>query len=551
MLQKIEIQNYAIIEKLEISFSEGLTIITGETGAGKSILLGALGLIMGKRADTKVLYIPDIKCIVEAVFDISGYDLQPFFESEGLDFYTELSIRREIAPNGKSRAFINDTPVTLETLNTLTDELIDIHQQFDTLDIQKPAFQLQLIDALAGNYPLLKQYSQLFNQYKRLISTLDELKLMSKNTSKETEFLNFQLQEFVEANLKPNEQEELEAELKRLTAAEDIKKNCALLVQGIEDDQFSIQNQLLSLISQFGSIKQLDQKYLSIYDRLLSVKEELSDMAKEAAIIAENTEYDEESIHAITSRLNTIYRLEKKHQVANIEELIKIQQDITDKLNGYSDLTEKMQQLELEISTNEKQLRDLAVQLSGKRKSVFTSLESKVHAMLSTLAMEHARVQVACTPLSQFNPKGLDDISILFAPNKGSAFLPLKDTASGGELSRLALCLKSLIAGAMTLPTLIFDEIDSGVSGDVAHKMGKILAGMSHDHQLICITHSPQVAARANSHFMVYKNDIAHRTVTSMRKLDDEERILEIAKMLSGNPPTEIAKANARELIAS
>lgn len=549
MLRKIEIQNYAIIDRLEIAFPDGLTIITGETGAGKSILLGALGLIMGKRADTKVLYDQERKCYVEATFDITAYQLHDYFTEEGLDYSDELLIRREIAPGGKSRAFVNDSPVTLDILQTLTEGLIDIHQQFDTLDIQKPAFQLQMIDALAGNKSLLETYQNQYKSYRQAIRKLDELREKNRNANQEIEFLSFQMNEFNQAELKQGEQSELENLLQKLTSAEDIKKNTTLLVHGLEEDESAIIGQLQLLSNQFSTIRHLDKSYEDVYDRLLSVREELADIAKEASIMADATEYDEEAIHQTNTRLNLIYRLQKKHQVSDLDELLAVEASIQKKLDSFSDLTNEIETLESQCVQKETELRTLATQLSEKRQKVMPDFEKNIHDLLVSLSMEHAYIKIKSSTLKELSSSGLDDVSILFAPNKGSEFLPLKDTASGGEMSRLTLCVKSLVAGAVTLPTLIFDEIDAGVSGDVAQKMGVILANLSKKHQIITITHSPQIAAKAQSHFWVYKSDTDARTVTAMRELSIEDRVTEIAKMLSGNPPTEAAKANAKELI--
>ncbi|MBK9582536.1 MAG: DNA repair protein RecN [Saprospiraceae bacterium] len=549
MLRKLEIQNYAIIDKLEIDFPTGLTIITGETGAGKSILLGALGLIMGKRADTKVLFDQERKCFVEATFAIADYQLHEYFTEEGLDYDDELIIRREIAPGGKSRAYINDSPITLDILTTLTENLIDIHQQFDTLDIQKPVFQLRIIDALAGNKNVLEQYSNLYKDYRQTCQKLELLKEKNRNAQQEVEFLNFQIAEFDQADLKPNEQDELEMQLQKLTSAEDIIKNCSAIVQAVEEGENAILGQLQFISNQFGSIKNLDKNFSDIYDRLLSVREELMDISKDASRISDSTEYDAAAIETTTTRLNIINRLQKKHGVITMDDLLKTQAEIKDKLNKFGDLTSDIENLELEISKKERSLKELAQVLSQARKKVIPSLEKDVHNLLTDLSMNHAYIKVQTGVLSSFSNSGLDDISILFAPNKGSDFLPLKDTASGGEMSRLTLIIKSLVAGALTLPTLIFDEIDAGVSGDIAGKMGEILNNLANKHQIIAITHSPQIAAKAMSHYWVYKNDTESRTVTAMRQLDQGERVYEIAKMLSGNPPTEAAKANARELI--
>jgi DNA repair protein RecN (Recombination protein N) len=549
MLKRIEIQNYAIIDHLEIEFPEGLTIITGETGAGKSILLGALGLVMGNRADTKVLYDQERKCIVEAIFDIRAYTLQEYFNEADLEYSDELIIRREIAPGGKSRAFVNDTPATLDILTSLSASLVNIHGQFDTLDIQKPASQIEILDALAGNKALLTDYKKLYRQYRSLTSRLEDLKNSSKNASQEMEFLAFQRKEFEDAGWKEGEQEALETSLRRLTGAEDVKRLSQLLAHGLAEDEQAVIGQLHQMSGQYAAITGLDAGFLDIHSRLVSVKEELSDIARECARIAEATDFDEEAIHYANQRLGILYRLMKKHQVVTESELLDVQHHIQHKMGGYTSLDQEIQELSIQCAQKEQQLRDIALQLRANRGGIIEAFQENVHTLLVSLAMEHAYIRVQMTPLEQLTPSGSDEIAILFAPNKGSQFLPLKDIASGGELSRLTLCMKSLVAGAATMPTLVFDEIDAGVSGEVAHKMGTILASLAKAHQVICITHSPQIAAKADVHLWVYKSENETRTMAAMRTLTLDDRITELAKMLSGNPPTEGARLNARELL--
>lgn len=549
MLTSLEIQNYAIIDRLRLDLSEHLSIITGETGAGKSILLGALGLIMGKRADTKVLYDDGVKCFVEATFSIDPYDLVDWFTAQELDYFSELVIRREISPQGKSRAFVNDTPVTLDVLESLTSQLLVIHQQFDTQDIQRPDYQLRVVDALCGNKDLLARYVSEYKSYRNFLRTLQELEEKSRNSVQEYEFLNFQMEEFLHAQLREGEQEELEMNLDKLKAAEDIKKWTSVIAHGLEDDENAITGQLQGMLGHLGSISHLSKEFQDIYHRLSAAREELTDMARDLALISENTEYDARAIQETQDRLDLIYRLQKKHQVLSVADLLNIQNQIQLKLDSLTDLSAKLERMKTNIRLSEEKLSMLGTKLTEKRQSVTGHLESEVQRLLTELSMPHARISVAISPLTDAGPKGYDDVSFLFAPNKGSQFLPLKDTASGGEMSRLALCIKSLIAKAMTLPTLIFDEIDSGVSGEVAMKMGEILKGLAENHQVVCITHSPQIASKAHQHYWVYKNDAASRTVTAIKELTIDERIEELAKMLSGNPPTNSALANARELL--
>ena len=427
MLKSLEIQNYAIIDKLEITFPSGLAIITGETGAGKSILLGALGLIMGKRADTKVLYDQERKCYVEAVFDIKPYALIDFFTYNELEYNDETTIRREIAPGGKSRAFINDTPVTLDVIQQLCENLIDIHQQFDTQDIQQPSFQIKMIDALADNKQLLEQYSFIYKSYRNNKKKLDELITKNRNAHQEIEYLKFQMAEFNQAELKEGEQDTLETLLHKLTSAEDIKKNNTLLTHGLEEDENAIINQLQSLIYQYGSIKNLDKSYMNLYERLISVKEELSDISKDAGRIADATEYDEEQIQILTARLNLINRLQKKHGVVTIDELLKVEAEIQHKLNSFSDLSNEMVGLEKEIHIQDKELRGIAQNISKNRKKIIPEFEKNVHNLLEGLSMQHAYIKVHTSNTEDLTPNGLDVINIHFAPNKGSNFLPLKE----------------------------------------------------------------------------------------------------------------------------
>lgn len=549
MLRNLEIQNYAIIEHLDVDFPSGLAIITGETGAGKSILLGALGLIMGNRADSKVMYNPETKTFVEAVFDIKAYGLTSFFEEFELDYHDELIIRREIAVGGKSRAFVNDSPVTLDILSELTSFLIDIHRQFDMLDIQKPAKQIEVVDALANNKSPLDEYREVFKKYKNQLKNLEDLKAKNRLANQEAEFLKFQIDEFDTAALKTDEQSILESELKKLTAAEEVKKATTALSFVLEEDEQAVIGQLQTLSNTFYSLIHIDPAYNELYERLISSKEELSDMSREATKIADATEYDEAAINTANSRLNQIYKLQKKHNVSNMEALLAVENEIRTKLDGFADLSDSILKKEAEITASYKDLNTKADKLSQNRKKVSKAFEDEIHTMLASLSMENAYIRVQITESSSLNINGKDDLVLLFSPNKGSEFLPLKDIASGGEISRLTLCIKSMVAESITLPTLVFDEIDAGVSGDVALKMGLILDKLALKHQVICITHSPQIASKADVHFWVYKADTTDRTITAMKSLTHDERVTEIAKMLSGNPPTPAAIANAKELI--
>ena len=549
MLKRLEIQNYAIIESLELDLTKGLSIVTGETGAGKSILLGALGLIMGKRADSKVLYEADKKCVVEAVFDVSEYNIQSIFEAEGIDYEKETIIRRLISPNGKSRAFINDEPTTLSVLKAITDNLVDLHQQFDMLDLHSVSFQTKTIDALAGVIDKVDDYRVDYVAYAKSKRTLASLEEKHRNANQEMDFLNFQMKEFNDAELIDGEQEEKEKTLDKLTNAEDIQRVGNMILHQLDEGDSSTVDTLQSLLNELSSVMDADEKLAELYERLTNIQEEMRDIAKEAGHIADITEYDENIIDELSARLSLIYRLQKKHNVDNLEELIKIQDNISTQLSGFGDITQDIESLQNRIAKLEASLVKKADEISKRRKKTAPEFEKAIHKMLIPLSMENAYIKVDIAPLEKPGPSGMDQITFLFAPNKGSDFKSLKDIASGGEISRLTLCIKSLVANAMTLPTLIFDEIDTGVSGEVASRMGEILSGLADQHQVISITHSPQIAAKADRHFFVHKNDRANRTVTAIKELDKEGRIIEIAKMLSGNPPSAAAIENAKELM--
>lgn len=549
MLKRLHIRNYALIESLEINFSDRLTIITGETGAGKSILLGALGLIMGERADSKIFYNEGEKCVVEGWFDVAAYDLSEFFEQHELDYDAEVVIRRELSPAGKSRAFVNDTPVNNQVLQRLTESLIDLHQQFDTLDIHNVNFQLRMIDALADNSLIIKEYQSGYRVFAAEKRRLAELVERSENAAKEADFIQFQLAEFQKANLVEGEQESLETELTRLTSAEDIKRIYGAAYNHLAEGEQNMVGQLQVIARSMSATRRLNRELNALAERLDSVVVELQEVARDCERIADDTEHDPQRIAEAQERLNIIYKLQKKHGAASVSELLALQESLEKQLASFTDLGDEIARLERSIAEREGQLRQIAATLSERRRAVTAGFESRVHAMLEQLSMPHARLRVDVRPLDNLTPTGTDDVQFLFASNVGSRFLPIKDVASGGELSRLTLCTKSLVADAIPLPTLIFDEIDTGISGDVSLKMGLILKELSDRHQVVSITHTPQIAARADRHYFVYKKIADNRTHTSVRLLTDEERVRSIAVMLSGNPPSESAMETARELV--
>lgn len=550
MIHKLVIRNFAIIDYLEIDFSDKLTIITGETGAGKSILLGALGLIMGNRADHVSLYDPTLKCTVEGYFSIGDYDLKPFFDTHELDYEDELVLRREITPQGKSRAFINDTPVTLKILNQLSGSIIDLHLQFDTLDIHEISFQLRMLDALANNKGILKGYQQSFVEYQRKLKTLEELHSKNNSAAKEVEFLQFQLKEFRQAELRDNEQDSLEQELLILNNAEVIKRTATQVFRQLSDADVTIIDQLKEANKQISSLSKFNKGIAGISERLENITEDLRDIASEIENIADKTEFDAARANEISERLNQIYKLLKKHQVNSVEDLLEIQSSLEQQLRQYKDLAKEITALSEDIEGQKQTLTAVANEISANRKAVVPGFEQKIQDRLAQLAMEFARLQVSVKPLEVLSATGSDQVEYLFAPNKGSKYLPIKDVASGGELSRLTLVTKSLVASAIPLPTLIFDEIDTGISGDIALRMGHVLQDLSSNHQVVAITHSPQIASKASSHYFVYKKELEDRTVTNVKLLSHDERIIAIAEMLSSKPPTPAAIENAKELLA-
>lgn len=549
MIKSLQIRNYAIIESLEVNFSKGLTIVTGETGAGKSILLGALNLILGNRADLKALYNEAEKCIVEAQFDVSPYDLKVFFQDNEIDYDDETVIRREILPSGKSRAFINDTPVNLNVLQQLSSALIDLHEQFDTLDIHNVSFQLRMIDALADNKRLVAGYEEEFRQYQADKRRLGNLINRNEASAKEVDFLQFQLEEFNKAELAEDEQDKLEKELSVLAHAEEIKRTMSAAFQYLSENEQSLVSQMEELGVTLHQIGKYDPKLANLSEKYDGLTEELKDIASEFETIAEVTEYDPERIIEIQARLDVIYRLQNKHKVASVKELLDIQYNLQQQLGAFGDLSTEIETLRLRIVEQETHLWEAAQTLSERRKQVIEGFENKVKEMLHQLAMESAVLKVELRPLSDLGPSGIDDIAFLFAANKGSRLQQIKDVASGGEMSRLTLITKSLVASAIPLPTLIFDEIDSGISGDVALRMGNILRRLSNHHQVVTITHSAQVASKADVHYFVYKTELEERTITKVRLLNQDERIRSIATMLSQNPPSDAAIENARQLM--
>ncbi len=552
MLHRLTVHNYVLIDELDIDFSKGLTIVTGETGAGKSILLGALALILGERADSGVLLNKQKKCIIEGVFDISNYNLNSFFESNELDFADETVLRREINAEGKSRAFINDTPVNLSQLKQLGASLVDIHSQHETLTLSNSTFQLGVVDAFAKHENLLTKYHTLYVSYSNLKKELDDLKEKEKQSKLDLDYLQFQFNELDEAKLEANEQQKLETELSLLTHAEEIQTTLAAATTALTEGEINLVDQLASVLNLISHLTKYDVKLEYLSQRLKSSVVEIKDIADEIALAEQKLELNPQRAEIINERLNVIYRLQQKHHVNSVEELIALQNEIEIKLQGIGSLEDKIVQLEKELSNIILQLRKTAETISANRTKAIPKIESSIKEMLTNLAMPNAvlKIQQDIADKENFGTNGIDKIIFLFSANKGVTYKELNKVASGGELSRLMLSIKSLIAQLTSLPTIVLDEIDTGISGETASKMGVMMQRISEKHQVIAITHLPQIASKGDVHYVVYKEESGKTVRTGINKLNKNERVKEIARMLSGEKLTDAAMENAKELLS-
>jgi DNA repair protein RecN (Recombination protein N) len=551
MLQKLHIQNYAIIDEISIDFSSKLNIITGETGAGKSILVGALSLVLGERADTAVLSSKDKKCVVEAFFgSIKGKAIKAFFAANDLEADSDVIVRREIAANGKSRAFINDTPVNLNQLKELSSMLVDLHQQFDTVELGDNDFQREVLDALAGNGDLLQEYSGVFSKYSKTKKELESLQLEQSNANKELDYNKFQFDELEEAGLKENELEELDAELKLLSNAESVKQDLGSIYGELKETEQPIVQQLKVLSNKLRTLEHYHTDLPELSKRLLSSQVELQDIADELERINDTVQYSPDRIQIVNDKMAVGYKLLKKHGVLTTNELLAIKDSLQEKLTAIFNITETIAKKEKEVAQLLQQAEKLAATISANRKKATEPFAKQVNVLLAQVGMPNAQIKIQVTA-SALNIYGADTIEFLFDANKSNRFEPLRKVASGGELSRLMLCIKSLVAKKLQLPTLIFDEIDSGISGEAAKQVGLIMKELSASHQLISITHQPQIAAKADAHYFVYKEIKGDKITTSIRQLSGDERITAIAHMLSGEKPTAAALANAREMVGN
>lgn len=549
MLHYLRIQNFALIEETEVKFNQGLTVITGETGAGKSILLGALGLTLGNRAEVNALNDKSKKCIIEVQFDLKAYDLKSYFDTNELDYEEITTIRREITPEGKSRAFVNDTPTTLNVIKELGEKLIDIHSQHETLLLKESHFQFELVDAFAQTAQLFVEYKKEFGALQKLNKHLNELVAQELQAKKELDYFQFQFNELEEANIKIGELQQLEEESETLENAEFIKSNLSKSIIAISGGDENLLSLIAGIKQQLHSVSKFGKQFNELYERINSVAIELKELSVDIENTEEDVVYDNVRLEQVNTQLDRLNRLLKKHGISSEEELLQIKQEIETKLQQFSSLEANIEKTNKAIASTEKQCKTLAKELSDKRQKALGGIEEKVKEMLSSLSMANAQFKIDLKQQTNLSANGFDSISFLFTANKGIEFKELHKTASGGELSRLMLCLKALLAEKTALPTIIFDEIDTGVSGDVADKIGNILDKMGSKMQVIAITHLPQMASKGKNHLFVYKSDAQHKTISHIKQLNKEERVAEIAKMLSTGNPTETALKNAKELL--
>jgi len=549
LLASISIKNYALINELHIDFSSGLSIITGETGAGKSILLGALGLVLGNRADSSTLKNTTRKCIVEAILSVEKYNLQDFFETEDIDYEINTIIRREILPSGKSRAFVNDTPVTLSVLTALRSKLIDIHSQHQTLQVSDQQFQFQLLDAFANNESKLASYQRGLTQYTSEKKKLEEILQAQREANLQYDYNSHLYNELLEANLVEDEQEALEEKLEKINNVEEIKQNLSEALQLTTDDTIGIQNLLYSLENKLTKIAPYSKEYQELSERISSVKIELDDIVSELESANEQVDFNPLEATQLNDRLQLIYNLQKKHYVNSISALLLILEELSTKVSTVENAEQRLLDQETIVTEIANKLDAIALKISEARKRIIPTVSKQLEAILDNLGMSHARFQIQNNITEHYYKNGKDVLSFLFSANKGGQFGELKKVASGGELSRIMLAIKKVMSENSQLPTIIFDEIDSGVSGEISNKMAHIMSQMSQQMQVITITHLPQIAAKGNHHYKVYKEELNNTTTTSLKQLSEDERIVEIAEMLSGKNISDSALTHARELL--
>lgn len=551
MLKRLAIRNYALIDNLDISFSNELNIMTGETGAGKSIILGALSLILGQRAEGKYFFNQQKKCVIEGTFEVNGFQLEDFFTENDLDYDRETVLRREISSDGKTRAFINDTPVNLALLKKLGEKLIDVHSQHATLEINDEEFQLLVIDTVAGNDDLLSDYRKTYKSYRNAQSRLKELISHSEQNKADLDYFQFQFDELEKAGLSAGEQEELEQEQSELTHAEEIKRGLLISIGILSENEPSVAVQIKEALISLTNAEKFKPELSKISERLNSTLIEIKDLISEIEDFEQRSQINESRLEEVNERLDLLYSLQKKHRVNSDTELITVRDQFSIKISSILFADEDIEKLKTESDKLYQEMTDLADQISKRRTDSIPNVETQVMQTLSEIGMPNAVLQILNEriPEGKFDSNGNNQIRFLFSANKGQSPLPMNKVASGGELSRLMLAIKSLVAVHTSLPTIIFDEIDTGISGEVALRVGNIMEKLSKSMQVIAITHLPQIASKGNTHFCVYKDEESDITHTNIRELDKEERVMELAKMLSGNNPGESAIQNARELL--
>lgn len=548
MLAHLTIRNYALIRSLEMEPSAHLNVITGETGAGKSIMLGAIGLLMGNRADTKVMWDENDKCVIEGIFNIKPYNLKPFFRAEDLDYAEDTVLRREISPGGKSRAFINDTPVTLETMRRLGSQLMDIHSQHETLELGHQSFQLQLMDAYAENQQVRDTYRDAWVTYVDAKTKFEQLNEEATTLRNEADYIHFQLEELTKAGFEENEQASLENELKIMEHAGEIKTRFNAILQLLNDSEFSTQQSLSDVRAHLQNISAWSPTYETLFQRLESVRLELDDITSEIEKEETRVDFDPERAEFVKERLSTLYRLLKKHRLSDVKELLALQESLQEKARVTGNLDEALAQCRRALESAEADVNNIAITLRESRKKAFNPLRKQIVKLLQELGIPDANLSIEMLDTVP-GPTGADKVDILFSANKGIAPRPLAQVASGGEFSRLMFCIKYVMAEKSAMPTLVLDEIDNGVSGEIAIKLGGLMKEMSAKHQLITISHLPQIAARGEAHYFVYKDNSAKKTISAIKRLTEEERVEEIAKMIGGSKPSKVALENAQELL--
>lgn len=549
MLKNLKIQNYALIEHLDIDFESGLSVITGETGAGKSIIIGALALVLGQRADTKAIQTGKNKCVVEAVFDVSDLALQPLFDELDIDYDSECILRREILDSGKSRAFVNDMPVNLQQLRAVANRLIDIHSQHENLLLGESTFQLQALDAVAESHAEVETYARQYRTYKEIGRQLATVQQTADAWRADRDYAQFQYDQLATADLTEDEQESLESELQTMNHAEEVKTAIAAALARLDGESVGVNESLRDSLSSLRRIEPFVPQMADYVQRIESALIDLKDVAADLEIKLNDTDFDPQRKEFVENRLDLIYTLEQKHHVASVVELLQLQSDFAEKLARIDSFDAEIETLRKQLHEAEQHLTVAAERLSDKRRTAKTDFERIVTAQLTELGMPHANFVVAMTDAEQFLPSGRDNVEFLFSANKNAVPQSIAHTASGGELSRLMLVIKAQIANRTQLPTVVLDEIDTGVSGEVAHRMGLIMSNMSQAMQVLTITHLPQIAAKGAAHYKVYKHDTAEATVTNIVRLTADQRVQEVAEMLSGKNPSEAAISNARELL--